>query len=271
MRLFNDIAKRTVAFLLLAVTAFASITYSLGFYDFTFIERPNNGYNDAWTQDFLGTLEPGTNISDFTGVTDEATTYPVTSPMTDPITQPPATETLSPDTTARPSVDTTSPETTAPSDQPAFPGSSATLADYLAEGYTISWANYDPSMQFAEVVLNADGLKEYTQGSYKTVRVLMELDYGEAHREIGTYVNKSESRASLEVYMGYILIDSGVGNVISGISDKLYTDEVRISIYDSKGKFIGIYPNSEVIPAYTRDSKDRPVFVYKNVDIFHIL
>ena len=49
------------------------------------------------------------------------------------------------------------------------------LADYLAEGYTISWANYDPSMQFAEVVLNADGLKEYTQGSYKTVRVLMEL------------------------------------------------------------------------------------------------
>ena len=245
MRLFNDIAKRTVAFLLLAVTAFASITYSLGYYDFSFIERPNNGYNDAWTQDYLGTLEPGTNISDFTGVTGESTTYPatdpVTSPVTDPLTQPPSTSTLAPDTTARPSVDTTSPETTPP-DQPTFPGSSSTLADYLAEGYKISWANYDPSMQFAEVVLNSDGLDSYTQGSYKMVRVLMELDYGEGHREVGQYVNKSELRPSLEVYMGYILIDSGVGNVISGISDKLYTDSVRVSIYDSGGNFIGIYP-----------------------------
>ena len=172
MRLFNDIAKRTVAFMLLAVTAFASITYSLGYYDFSFIERPNNGYNDALTQDFLGTLAPGTDISDFTGVTDETTNYPVTdpatAPTTDPSTQPPSTGTTAPDTTARPSVDTTTPET-APPDQPAFPGNSATLADYLSEGYTISWANYDPSMKFAEVVLNADGLKEYTQGSYKTV------------------------------------------------------------------------------------------------------
>ncbi len=269
MRLFNDIAKRTVAFLLLAVTAFASITYSLGYYDFSFIERPNNGYNDALTQDYLGTLEPGTNISDFTGITGDSTTYPVTdpvtSPMTDPMTQPPTTETLAPDTTARPSVDTTMPETTAPPEQPTTPGGSSTLADYLAEGYKISWANYDPSMQFAEVVLNSDGLGSYTQGSNKTVRVLMELDYGEGHREIGQYVNKSEVRPALEVYMGYILIDSGVGNVISGISDKLYTDSVRVSIYDSMGKFIGIYPGEEIIPAYTRDSKDRPVFVFENV------
>ena len=109
MRLFNEIAKRGVAVLLLAATAFASITYSLGVYDFSFIERPEGGYDDDRTQEYLETLLPGTNISDFTGDITDVTLPPEIS---DIIT------TLAPGTTSAPDItlppETSSLTTTAP-------------------------------------------------------------------------------------------------------------------------------------------------------------
>ena len=48
MRLFNEIAKRGVALLLLAATAFATITYSLGLYEISFIDR---GGEDEYAED----------------------------------------------------------------------------------------------------------------------------------------------------------------------------------------------------------------------------
>lgn len=258
MRLFNEIAKRAVAALLLAATAFASITYSLGYYELSFIDRGGNEYDDTKIQDTLETLEPGTNISEFTGDIGDITTSPDGSQTTSG-----GSAVTSPDSTAGDA--SSSPDTTVSPDNPPSPGEPSTLSEYLAAGYKITWADYDPSMQFAELVLNVDGLDQYSLGGSKIVRVQLERDYGEGHREIGYYALQSEKRPTLELYMGYIIVDSGVGNVLSGINDRLYTEEDRVSIYSSSGKFIGIYPGREVIPAYTRDKKDRPIFYYNSV------
>lgn len=261
MRLFNEIAKRAVAALLLAATAFASITYSLGYYEISFIDRGGDEYDDTTIQNILGTLEPGTNISEFTGDIGDITTSPDSAQTTVG-----SSGTTAPEiTTGQLSTGTVAPDTTVLPDTPVIPGGLTSLADYLAAGYKITWADYDPSMKFAELTLGVDGLDQYTLGNTKKVRVQLERNYGEGHREIGYYAIKTETRPTLELYMGYIIVDSGVGNVLSGISDRLYTDENRVSIYSSNGKFIGIYPGSEVIPAYTRDKKDRAVFYYNGV------
>ena len=272
MRLLNEIAKRGVAVLLLAATAFASIAYSLGAYDFTFIDRPG-GFDDERTQEILGTLRPGDNISEFTGDPSDVTYAPETPPVTDlpatseqievnttapeVTTQQPSTETVQQDTTL--------PGTTTDPEIPPEADGQKPLADYLSQGYSITWADFDPQMEFAEIIISADGLDSYTQGNSKLVRVQLKKNYGENHREIAYYALKTEERPTLEVYMGYIIVDAGIGNAISGINAKLYSNANRVSIYSSEGKFIGNYPSEEVIPAYTRDSKDRPVFYYNNV------
>ena len=61
MRLFNDMSKREVAVLLLAATAFASITYSLGVYDFTFIDRPDKYFDDDEGDDIIFLCRTGIN------------------------------------------------------------------------------------------------------------------------------------------------------------------------------------------------------------------
>ena len=269
MRLFNEIAKRGVAVLLLAATAFASITYSLGVYDFSFIERPEGGYDDDRTQEYLETLLPGTNISDITGAPDDTTAPPSTTPTTQ---GPTTSEQISVSTTA-PSTETTLPETTTttpvtsdttiPVDPPFAP---PTLADLLSLGYSISYANYNSDMKMAEVMINATDLDKATLGNAKRVRMLLQKNYGEGHREIPYYAIRTSERPTLEVYMGFVIVDAGIGTVISGISsERTYTDVPRVSIYASDGKFIGIYPGDEVIPAYTRDKNDRPIFYYNGV------
>ena len=265
MRLFNEIAKRGVAVLLLAATAFASITYSLGVYDFTFIDRPEGGYDDDRTQEYLDTLLPGTNISDVTGGPGDVTTSPSTTPVTDA----PSTSEQMSETTAAPSVDTTGPSATTPStttpetappvDPPLTP---PTLSELLSLGYSISYADYNSDMKIAQVPIDVSGLDQFTLGNMKRVRMQLLRNYGEGHREVPYNAIRTQERPTLEVYMGYIIVDAGIGNVISGITDRTYADSNRVSIFTSSGKFIGIYPGDEVIPAYTRDRNDRPVFYY---------
>ena len=109
MRLFNEIAKRGAAILILAATVFATVTYSLGLYEISFIDRKGDEYDDNTIQEILGTLEPGTNISDFTGDITDVTLPPEIS---DIIT------TLAPGTTSAPDItlppETSSLTTTAP-------------------------------------------------------------------------------------------------------------------------------------------------------------
>lgn len=273
MRLFNEIAKRGVAILLLAATAFASITYSLGVYDFAFIDRPEGVYDDDRTQEYLETLLPGTNISDITGAPDDITTAPSTSPIT---TEGAATTGQISVSTTAPLVDTTSPagttstpsttEPTPPADDPFTP---PTLAELLSLGYSISYANYNSDMKMAEVALNAADLDKLTLGNAKRVRLLLQKNYGDGHIEVPYYAVRTIERPTVEVYMGYIIVDAGIGTVISGINERTYTDVCRVSIYASDGKFIGIYPGDEVIPAYTRDGKDRAIFYY-NGDYYYL-
>ncbi len=257
MRLFNEIAKRSIAFLLLAVMTFGAITYSLGYYEISFIDRGNRPYDDDTSQSILGTLAPGTNISTFTG---EATTV-IPSPdsssvLTDAMTDPPQ-------TTGKETTQGTA--TTEPVTPPKPPVTQFdTLASYISNGYKVTWADYDPSMKIAELVLDVSGLDLFSQGNSQREYVRMKMNYGEAHREIVYYSTVRSERPSLDVYMGYIIVDSGKGNVSSGISDRSYTDAERVGIYSSEGKLIGIYPSDEVIPANCRDSRDRALFVYNN-------
>ena len=191
MRLLNEMAKRGVAVLLLAATAFASITYSLGVYDLSFIDRPDKYYDDERTQEILETLAPGTNISEFTGDLGEITTSPSTdTPVSsDQISN----NTTAPEATIAPSSgETEQPGTTTAPDIPVNPEWAKPLADYLSAGYSITWADFDPKMEFAEITLAADGLDKYTQGNYKRVRVQLKKNYGENHREISYYALKQE-------------------------------------------------------------------------------
>lgn len=246
MRLFNETAKRVVAFVLLTVTAFGAITYSLGFFELSFIDRGEETYDDTTAQDILGSLETGTNISDFTG--ENTSELIVTLEPTD------TTDVISSDMTSE---GTTSSETTSQA-----PIRFDTLDDCLAAGYKITWANYDPTMKIAQLVLSADGLDEYTYGTQKRVYVRKKMNYGESHKEVEYYTTQKAERAALEVYMGYIIVDAGKGRVASGIGDAVYEKANRVSIYNSVGKLIGTYPGDEVIPANCRDSADRAVFVY---------
>ncbi|MBO5701982.1 MAG: WG repeat-containing protein [Clostridia bacterium] len=260
MRLFNEIAKRGAAILILAATVFATVTYSLGLYEISFIDRKDEEYDDNTIQEILGTLEPGTNISDFTGdITDITLPPEITNMIT---TDAPGT-TSAPDVTLPPE---TSADTTASGSQTEpTPAGPTTLAEYLDAGYRITWKDFDPETQLAELVLDFEGMDQYTLGSTKRVIVKMKMDYGEAHREVPYNATLKQTRPALEMYMGYIMVDSGSGDVISGIDDKLYQGASRVSIYSSVGKLIGIYPGDEIIPAYARDIEDRALFIYNGV------
>jgi len=134
MRLFNEIAKRGAAILLLAATAFAAITYSLGLYEVSFIDRKEEEYDDDMMQGILGTLPPGTNISDFTGDISDITQTPSTSsPSVSP--DAPVTSSEAADTAPESSASDT---TESGGDDPIIPSGPNTLAEFLAEGYKIT-------------------------------------------------------------------------------------------------------------------------------------
>ena len=197
MRLFNEIAKRGAAILILAATVFATVTYSLGLYEISFIDRKGDEYDDNTIQEILGTLEPGTNISDFTGDITDVTLPPEIS---DIIT------TLAPGATSAPDItlppETSSLTTTAPGiDTEPSPAGPTTLAEYLDAGYRITWKDFDPQTQLAELVLDFEGMDQYTLGSTKRVRVKMKMNYGESHREVEYFSIRNVTRPALEMYM----------------------------------------------------------------------
>ena len=201
MRLFNEIAKRSVAFLLLAVTAFGAVTYSLGLYEISFIDRDDDGFDDRTTQEILGTLEPGTNISDFTGDITTVTPPPdisdFVSTVLPEISLPSATD---PGESTSGITDTESGTESGSETAPA-PSGPVTLAEFLDAGYRITWRDYDPDMQMAELVLDFEGNDRYTLGSTKRVRMKLKMDYGEAHREVTYYAMRQKERPALEMYM----------------------------------------------------------------------
>ena len=156
MRLFNEIAKRGVAILLLAATVFATVTYSLGLYEISFIDRKDDEFDDAATQEILGTLAPGTNISDFTGDITEVVPPPeisdfVSSVLPDTTLAP---ETYPSDTSTDASTSVSGGDTTSSPETEPAPSGPVTLSEYLDAGYRITWRDYDPDMQMAELVLD---------------------------------------------------------------------------------------------------------------------
>ena len=155
MRLFNEIAKRGAAILILAATVFATVTYSLGLYEISFIDRKDEEYDDNTIQEILGTLEPGTNISDFTGDISDITLPPE---ITEMITTAAPGTTSAPDLTQPP--ETSAEATTSPGiETEPTPAGPTTLAEYLDAGYRITWKDFDPQTQLAELVLDFEGIK----------------------------------------------------------------------------------------------------------------
>ncbi|MCQ2354511.1 MAG: WG repeat-containing protein [Clostridia bacterium] len=195
--LIKKIIVRITAVLLFFAVCSGTMLFSLGY-----IELPFLGHGDGKTEEqrrleeYLKGLETGNNISDISNVPSDngsGTSVPTTG------------QELTGDDT-----DFVSEEGTDIPDVPAVPG--MTFEDYLEAKYTISYLRYEDGMVIAELELPRDDLNNYTDGNKKTETVRVPLRYEGGYREIESFEERTSERPKIELYMGYIIVDSGIGD-----------------------------------------------------------
>lgn len=142
------------------------------------------------------------------------------------------------------------PETEAP-EEPADPVSGKTLAELIAEGYRIDWGEYAAD-RYVIARYSAGTLADagFSLGTTKNVTVRVPVTYEDGGIQFAETETRTEQRRAAEVYMGYILIDLGYD--LAGVP--------ILEIRNSYNEPIGVFPSSQIVPAYTRDSLDRPLF-----------
>ena len=160
--------------LALAAAAVLFFLYALGYYDFTFIERPENSgaqTNPAETSEPAETTEPP--------VTEPAATTP---PVTDsPVTEP------------EPQID---------------PSSFPNVNDAGAEGYYLTSQPYTSDMIIAELRLKLENTSDFTYRTRSWEKPVYQYEYENGEAELA-WAPTEENIPALEAYMGYIFADSG--------------------------------------------------------------
>lgn len=246
--LIKNALIRLVTVLLFAVACAGAVSYSLGKFEIPFVRREDNQIYRPDLTSFESTvrdLPTGALISG-----DPATGTGSSS-----------TGSLSGD------------ETTETGNSPAA-FEARPMAEMLDSGWSLSWADWNEGMCLALVPLSADS---YRAGSQKYVITQKKLDYG---LWFETKVQRQEARKTVELYMGYVLVDEGVADgddpvpltrpsqedptVTEREGRKTYYGVPCVSIYNSYGTLIGTYSSDLIIPAYTRDKSDRPLFLLKS-------
>ena len=187
-----------------------------------------------------------------------------------------ATDTLSPDTEERSALPDDTTQT--PADVYEYPS----LAELEAAGYRVSYSSWTDGMELALVFENGFLSKNTSDGNIKTEESLVCITYQEDGIEFPSYVVSRTERDNVEVYMGYILVDTGKGRgtdilpvyretasesgetITQKYERTVYDGVYTLTIYTSSGKFIGTYKADLVMPAYTRDTSDRALFKYNN-------
>lgn len=219
--------SRVLPVLILALCAALFFLYALGYYDFTFVERPQVLDGSPEKDDTATVTEPP-------AVEPPVTEPPVTGP---PVTEPPVTE---PPVT-EPEID--------PSKFPSFDEASL-------EGYYLTSLPFGEGMIIAENRLrlectdrlhmqtdyNGDGILEDRVRVWESPHYVYESQYSSAEL---VWQLTEEKIPALEAYMGYIFADNGQS----------------VYIYDAYGRHIGYFDPGTYAFAYKRDRLGNPLFV----------
>lgn len=271
--LIKNIITRVAAVILLLAVCSGTMLYSLGYVNLQSSGGEDSGKSDEQSrlEDYLGSLGTGDNISDISKVPDTGTSA-VSTP-----------ETSTPDTGNSNETGSGNTEVTDSPSDPSVPDKGMSFAEYLDAGYEVSWLKYSPGMAVVELKLDRDDLGKFTNGATKEVTVRIPFRYDGGYREIEKWEKRTEERRTVELYMGYIIVDSGIGTAVaitlptpegssettSGTSEETTEPQRQtfkkvptVTIYNSYGKLLGTYPAADVVPAYTRDTSDRALFVH---------
>ena len=225
-RFFTFIKGRIAPLGILSFILAAAILYQTGAYDFSFITRSDN-YGDH-------NLTNTPTTPQFSGGAVENPSAPaVSDEVLDSLN---SSGNIS-NNTGTGSENIPSAELERPGKYEGFSASDS----YTADGYSISYKDYSDSTILAEISLD---LPTAEYGANKLI-----VEFTSARKEEGAipYSTKKFSSAlsmSVELYMGYLLIDDGS----------------QISIMNNDGTTIGSYPHTYMTPAFARDLSDKPLF-----------
>lgn len=234
-KFLSQIGGRAAPLGILAIILCAAILYQNGLYEISFIARSER-YDDS---EYL-TDTPTTPI--FSDGAVENTDAPTISDS--------VIESLNSSTNISTNTgkETTKAETTE-GEQSSSPGTSqegkyesfSEITHYTSKGYSISYKDYTDSSVLAEISLEAPS------SLYSGDKLVVEFTSARKNADAIPYsVKQFSSKAALtvELYMGYVLIDNG--NVVS--------------MYTSNGTKLTEFSRTYLAPAYTRDLDGNPLF-----------
>ena len=184
--------------------------------------------------------------------------------------------------------DITGESTSSPSDPPNMPLENlSALSELESKGYSLSWESYHEGMKLASLFSEGVLPTVYSYGNTLKAFIHKSEPVQVSGIELPSNSTVNYGRKAVELYMGYILLDTGNGpctDIFPGYTTvtgengekiQIRTDRARynnvntVTILNSKGKTIGVYKAEQVIIAYTRDLEGRPLF-YSNGAYYYI-
>ncbi|MBQ3126411.1 MAG: hypothetical protein IJC15_05005, partial [Clostridia bacterium] len=207
---------------MLAICA-AAMLYHFGYFDLSFIDREGGAEtrppDELAIESQLVGLRPGDSIGE------------VTAPGTSV-----------PETTV-PAPGTSAPETTALPEAVVYP----TLDELTAAGRTITWADWNDTMQLARLDFSQLDFtpRDVLEAGRQMIYTFRTRQYAADGERFAVEVMKMTTRYGIELYGGYIMADVGNDTIALAASD---------------GTLIGRYSVGDLTPAYTRDRAGRPLF-----------
>ncbi len=220
----KNVGSRFTALVFMLILCAVIGVYRLGWFDVTFISRP------------------------YTPPVTESDTVPETDSDNETETDTPSDETS--DETSGDTSDTSTADTTAPVDGEDGPDEVKFIpySEARKEGYVLSYADWVTGKNWTLAVADVT-VPSYFSSRNHTVYDISYVVPNNGRQVNVVYNEREEKKPALELYMGYILIETKNKN--------------RTNIYNSEGERIGSYDPREVAPAYCRDTEGRPLFTYK--------
>ncbi len=222
----KNVGSRVTALTLMLILCAVIGIYRLGWFDVTLISRPYTPETDR------------PSSSGTSGTENTSDELPSDSGSTDSTQQ------------GVPSDDSS--DTTAPPQSGDGPEEVIFMpfSDAEADGYDISYADWGSDGSSWILALADVSVPTYFSS---TTEIDYDISFELSRKKdeiFPVYTEKEVIKPALKLYMGYILIETD--------------NEKRTNIYSSEGKLIGSYDHRQVSPAMCRDTKDRPLFTYKD-------
>lgn len=232
-RIIGAILPRAAVFAAIFVVVALGLLYYFGIFDISFIDRP-----EAWETnydrltDILPSIFPPRNTEEESSSEDAAESESSSAS----VTIPPRTD-LPPESSSEDGTPEPTPDWTLDS-----------VGKLQSEGYYLSDGIFDPSRYRLGKLSVSSIMPSVLTYRQKTVQKYSYSYLFEGSERQVSYYNAEETRYALELYMGYIIYDTG---------EALY-------ILDSYANALITFDETYFKPAYVRDSYGRPLF-YRDV------